>query len=292
MNDARSATFRKSTLQTALRAILVGGSTLLLTPLASAADVISDGEFLASSWTVQLAGVGFGGTGSSTREGGGGNPDARRRVQTSVLNAPNGATQSMLWVVHIRNGYSYNPASRGALTSISLAEDCQSLTLPPVPQMTGPLVRQNGVVYVARGTDTGNVVGWHRVTGAAFTQNSFVLLDTSDPVDGVEQSLHPNFGASGAPIEVGFFRALGSGLGGGLKAADQSVDNLVLTVTPAAGCVGDLNGDNAVNTQDLTAFLGRFGQTVTPGSAGDLNNDGAVNTQDLTAFLGRFGATC
>lgn len=57
-------------------------------------------------------------------------------------------------------------------------------------------------------------------------------------------------------------------------------------------CVGDLNGDNAVNTADLTAFLGAFGTTVTPGTSGDLTGDGAVNTADLTIFLGRFGQPC
>lgn len=57
-------------------------------------------------------------------------------------------------------------------------------------------------------------------------------------------------------------------------------------------CVGDLNADGQRNTADLTAFLGSFGQTVTPCSRGDLNADGVVNTTDLTTFLGRFGVPC
>ncbi len=50
----------------------------------------------------------------------------------------------------------------------------------------------------------------------------------------------------------------------------------------------DLNHDGAVNTNDLTAFLGQFGSTGTSLS-GDFNSDGAVNTLDLTQFLGSFG---
>lgn len=66
--------------------------------------------------------------------------------------------------------------------------------------------------------------------------------------------------------------------------------------TPACTvpCVGDLNGDNLINTQDLTAFLGQFGKLCTEvtGTCADFNNDGVVNTIDLTTFLGRFGQPC
>jgi hypothetical protein len=61
-------------------------------------------------------------------------------------------------------------------------------------------------------------------------------------------------------------------------------------VTPP--CPGDLNNDNAVNTADLTRFLGRFGSSVLRGSNGDFNGDALVNTADLTYFLGRFGSAC
>jgi phage protein U len=72
----------------------------------------------------------------------------------------------------------------------------------------------------------------------------------------------------------------------------QTSGRSVFVLSASAPCTGDLNGDNAVNTQDLTAFLARFGTTVTPGGPGDFNNDGAVNTADLTTFLGRFGSAC
>ena len=59
------------------------------------------------------------------------------------------------------------------------------------------------------------------------------------------------------------------------------------------GCsAADLTGDDAVTTSDLTAFLGNFGQTVSPGTGGDITGDGQVTTSDLTAFLGFFGETC
>ncbi|MFM9956539.1 MAG: SUMF1/EgtB/PvdO family nonheme iron enzyme [Phycisphaerales bacterium] len=78
--------------------------------------------------------------------------------------------------------------------------------------------------------------------------------------------------------------------GGGNDRTGFRVSSLVPPTPPV--CVGDLNGDNAVNTADLTRFLGLFGTNTTPGGAGDFNCDGVVNTVDLTRFLGRFGSAC
>jgi hypothetical protein len=57
-------------------------------------------------------------------------------------------------------------------------------------------------------------------------------------------------------------------------------------------CAGDLDGNGAVNTADLTAFLARFGAPAGPGDPADLNADGAVNTSDLIVFLAAFGSAC
>ncbi len=61
----------------------------------------------------------------------------------------------------------------------------------------------------------------------------------------------------------------------------------VLTVT--RGCAADFNGDGAVNTLDVLAFLNAW----TAGDAGaDFNGDGAVNTLDVLAFLNAWAAGC
>lgn len=57
-------------------------------------------------------------------------------------------------------------------------------------------------------------------------------------------------------------------------------------------CRGDMDGGGSVNTGDLTAFLGLFGQGVPSGSAADFNHDGVVNTVDLVGFLAAFGSAC
>ena len=256
------------------------------------ADTITDTELLNSSWSVAFLGSGLGGAANSVRVSSGGNPGSMRRVTLSNSAAPNCCTQSIIFAVHLRVGYLHNPAQAGAVSTISVQEDTRSLDPAPIPQWTGPVIRQDGVYYAAFGADTGSTTIWQTRTAGPYTAQQFVAIDTSDAVDGVDQSAHPNFTPSGAPIEIGFFRALASGLGGSTRSADVALDNLVITITPVPACTGDMNADGVVNTSDLTAFLARFGQTGAPGAPGDFNNDGAVNVADLTVFLGRFGRPC
>lgn len=84
-----------------------------------------------------------------------------------------------------------------------------------------------------------------------------------------------------------------------LDPTSPSIGSLTVTGTitgtltvPLPPCPADLNGDRLVNVLDLTVFLGRFGQSVTPGSPGDLNSDGSINTSDLVSFLTAFGVPC
>jgi hypothetical protein len=77
----------------------------------------------------------------------------------------------------------------------------------------------------------------------------------------------------------------------GSTASTPGAQSFVTFAVPPA-CVGDLDGDNDVDTADLTSFLGQFGTSVTPGTGADFNGNGQVDTTDLTTFLGRFGQPC
>ena len=66
---------------------------------------------------------------------------------------------------------------------------------------------------------------------------------------------------------------------------------LEMTVELVTPLVGDITGDGAVTTTDLTILLGQFGQSVKPSTGGDLTGDGEVTTTDLTLLLGNFGQT-
>ncbi len=56
-----------------------------------------------------------------------------------------------------------------------------------------------------------------------------------------------------------------------------------------SACPGDLNGDGAVNAQDLAMLLGQWGsESLLP----DLDGDGVVTAADLARLLGFWGASC
>ena len=80
----------------------------------------------------------------------------------------------------------------------------------------------------------------------------------------------------------------------GLTLASGSLDDTILLWdlnpsphTPAIR--GDINGDGAVNIQDLVLVAGQLGQTGQ--NDADVNGDGAVNIQDLVLVAGALGNT-
>lgn len=92
----------------------------------------------------------------------------------------------------------------------------------------------------------------------------------------------PNICDTNARVRVVAIDAAGN------TGTDASTSNIILN----APLLGDITGDKAINTQDLTIFLGNFGGTVTPNTNGDFDGNGLVNTQDLTFILGVFGSAC
>jgi hypothetical protein len=58
-------------------------------------------------------------------------------------------------------------------------------------------------------------------------------------------------------------------------------------------CVGDADGNGAVNFDDITSALANFGTDYSPDTgAGDADGNGSVNFDDLTTVLANFGNAC
>ncbi len=63
-------------------------------------------------------------------------------------------------------------------------------------------------------------------------------------------------------------------------------ENLLIDAQPPT-CTGDVDGDGAVNVNDLLALLGAWG--TSPGGPHDLDGSGTVNVADLLVLLGHWG---
>ncbi len=61
---------------------------------------------------------------------------------------------------------------------------------------------------------------------------------------------------------------------------------IMLGSAAAGACDGDLNGDNAVNAEDIAQLLSSWG-----GASGDIDGNGATDAADLALLLGNWG-TC
>lgn len=92
----------------------------------------------------------------------------------------------------------------------------------------------------------------------------------------------PSFCSTRARIRVTARDALGN------TGSDASTSNLTFN----APLPGDLTGDHIVNSADLVALLGNFGQPVPPNTGGDFDGNGTVNSADLVYLLGVFGTDC
>ena len=65
--------------------------------------------------------------------------------------------------------------------------------------------------------------------------------------------------------------------------------DLAFTLIGESPCHADFNGDGAVNTQDVLAFLNAW---TSHDPRADFNGDGVINTQDVLAFLNAWAAGC
>ncbi|HZW09744.1 MAG TPA: agmatine deiminase family protein [Phycisphaerales bacterium] len=69
----------------------------------------------------------------------------------------------------------------------------------------------------------------------------------------------------------------------------HDVNDAAFVIKGSGSCVADFDGNGAVNTQDVLAFLNAW--NAREGSA-DVNGDGSINTLDVTAFLNAWNSGC
>jgi|SRR5271157_497938 len=194
-------------------------------PVYGGSIVVSDGTFNNSDWT-QTATVDSGGpsyTATATQNPMGGNPGAFRDM-TFSWGGPGEATH--VTVDNMYNLYTYDPKTQGAIGSINYSEDgiIISSTFSPPGVGRGMDIFQDGVVY--RTFQPGD--GFYGLTNTTWT--TFTLLNLTAANFGSATGTHPNFSATGDPMQFGYLRS--NGFFGAVQTDEHGIDNWTVTISP------------------------------------------------------------
>ncbi len=169
--------------------------------LSSTPVVFLDSLFDAANWTVQEAAQGDGGTlrwtlHRSEVEG------ASRSITTTVF-APKSGSAGITGFF-LRQGAVYDPAAMGAIGAIDYSERSFLFTGVDQGQASSLLILQNGRLYAMDPARVAPI----RTTTTAWTRHSRTGLKAEDFIarSAGAAPLHPDFSATGAPLQFGFLR--------------------------------------------------------------------------------------
>jgi opacity protein-like surface antigen len=205
---------------------------LLASQGAAAAVSVSDSTFADTDWNLTQFTGGTGGSVSAGQVLAGGNPGAFRDLTDTLT----GGGVGIVLGTNIYTPFTYNPGVSGAIASLNYTEDaaCTSGCFGD-GQSTGPVILQSGNLYILSSSTliTGPGAAWapHALSGLTALDFGLVNVTTTTIFDNTQ---HPDFTASGAPIQVGYFRANGTGPGGGGYTLAAGIDNWQITFVGAA----------------------------------------------------------
>lgn len=213
-------------------AVVFGIALVAAHPADAATTVVSDSTFADADWTLTLATAGNGGTVVANQISQSGN--FLRSIVNSVNNGSPGVF-SAVWSSNIYTPFSYNPAVSGAISTISYSENAICLSgCFGDGQGTGVVILQSGNFYFSNVLlVTGPSGTFHPLSLTGLTAASFVLVSPSQ-AGCCDLSQHPDFSATGAPIQVGFYRDNGTTVGGGGYVLTAGIDDWQVTINSAA----------------------------------------------------------
>jgi len=225
---------------------------------AGAQVVFEDGDFAPANWDYFEVLTLDGGAISSEAIADG-NPGAALRI-TTAINEGMGQIWGV-WFWHVP----YDPAVSGAVGSFDYAEDVRGIPMDGRNQATGIALRQGGKVFL-KTIEFIDGADWYTTGESGIVGDDFAGLIGAGP---------PDLSATGAPIEVGFYRSVSHRVGSvgpaGTHVAD--IDNWSVTVRPPCASDGDC-------TDPATCTAGTCAGGVCQ-IASDGCDDGTVCTVDV-----------
>ncbi|MBX3379264.1 MAG: hypothetical protein KF805_04165 [Phycisphaeraceae bacterium] len=212
--------------------LMLGASGSLAQVACANPITISEAGFTPGAFVTQQITGGLGG-GASLTQTGAGNPGNAGVVNLSVTPGPpaNGLG-SWSWLACFSTQRTFDPTAIGAIASIDCSLDSAWIggSVGPTVQSNALVVRQNGKVYYAPLPLT-SLGGWVTANTNGITSGVFQeIISVGDQF--LNPASHPDFSASGEPIEVGFARGNSNGGGSNFAGYSNSVgaDNFIATV--------------------------------------------------------------
>ena len=196
--------------------------TVCLPSLAAAQiTAFSDGTFLDTDWSVTTETLNLGGTVTGNQVATGGSPGAYRRIVNTLNSAAGQPFSNTVYGFHARAGATFDPATSGPISAIDYSES--SIRLANGVQACGLALQQSGVIYYGPAFLTPTALNtWVPTSLSALIAPSFDAL-----APGVQ---NPNFTVTGAPIQLGFYRANSTSVGGDGSSPTGGIDNWTVTV--------------------------------------------------------------
>lgn len=181
-----------------------------------------DSTFNDTDWQSETVTSGKGGTVAVQQKDAMGDVGSFRAITNTVHSASQGVNSNIMGL-HWRIGATYDPQAQGAISAIDYAEDAILIQGFGEGQAAGLTLRQNQQVYLPVSRLITPEPSWTHKKLADLQAQDFVAIGTTDQ--------HPDFSASGAPIQFGFFRA--NTTTNSEYAITSGIDNWSVSIHPA-----------------------------------------------------------
>ncbi|MFM9957377.1 MAG: S8 family serine peptidase [Phycisphaerales bacterium] len=212
----------------------------------------------------------------------GGTADNRNNTEMVVFQAPAAGS----YTLRIK-GTAVNQGTQGYALVVT-GDVSSTPPPPPAPQsfrLSSPADGATGVSLTPTLSWNNSLFADTYAVTVATDPSLTTVVDSASGITGTSYNINPGVLSHNATYYWGVVSTNVTGTANSIPVAASFV-----TVPPP--CVGDLDGDNDRDVNDLTLFLGAFGTSVTPGTGADFDNNGQVDVNDLTTFLANFAVPC
>lgn len=182
-----------------------------------------DSTFNNTDWQSETITSGKGGTVAVQQRDARGEVGSFQEITNTVHQASKGVNSDVLGL-HWRVGAIYDPQAQGAITAIDYSEDAILIYGFGQGQAAGLALSQNQQIYLPVSRLITPEPSWTHKELNDLQAQDFVAMGTTDQ--------HPDFSATGAPIQFGFFRA--NTTTNAQYSIISGIDNWSASINPAA----------------------------------------------------------